>query len=469
MRREQGLVKNTLILSIGTFLPKAASFITLPILTGLLTHEEYGTYDLVSVLVSLLLPAVTLQIQNAAFRFLIDNRHEEKEIKLIVTNIFTFIIPISVLSIVILYFSLPVDNNVVKILIGIYLFIDILVNAVRQVARGLNKILDYSISAIVSATGKLVFAIIFVWFLRLGLSGAIITLIGASAVSFATISLRTGIFRYLDFGLISKEKIMEMLRYSWPMVPNSMSLWVMRMSDRLVVTMVMGVAANAMYSVANKIPSLLNLAQSTFTMAWQENASIVSKDKDADEYYSKMFKVIFDFMAGCLGLIICATPVLFKILIHGNYEEAYYQMPVLFLAMFFYSMCSYLGGIYVAYKATKSVGITTIFAAVCNLIVDIATINYIGLYAASGSTLISYFFLLIYRMNDVKKLVKIHYDYRHILLVVIILAIESVLCYPRIMALSMANIVIGICEFILLNRNLIRQVFITFKKKILHK
>ena len=62
MSREGKLVKNTLILSIGTFLPKLASFVTLPILTAYLTKEEYGTYDLITVLVSLLLPAVTLQI-----------------------------------------------------------------------------------------------------------------------------------------------------------------------------------------------------------------------------------------------------------------------------------------------------------------------------------------------------------------------------------------------------------------------
>ena len=56
MSREGKLAKNTLIISIGTFLPKLASFITLPILTGYLTQVEYGTYDLITILVSLLLP-----------------------------------------------------------------------------------------------------------------------------------------------------------------------------------------------------------------------------------------------------------------------------------------------------------------------------------------------------------------------------------------------------------------------------
>ena len=179
------------------------------------------------------------------------------------------------------------------------------------------------------------------------------------------------------------------------MVPNSMSMWVMRVSDRLVVTFFMGVAANAVYSVANKIPQLLTVAQTTFNMAWQENASIASKDDDAPAYYSQMFRAVFDFMAGVFGLLVAATPILFALLIRGDYGEAYYQMPILFLAMFFFSIAGYLGGVYVAYKKTTSVGITTALAAVCNLVFDIATIQWIGLYAASGSTLISYLFLCV--------------------------------------------------------------------------
>jgi len=90
MSRESKLAKNTMIIAIGTFLPKFASFITLPILTEYLSKAEYGMYDLITVLVSLLLPAATLQIQSAAFRFLIECRDDEDEIKRIVTTISAF-------------------------------------------------------------------------------------------------------------------------------------------------------------------------------------------------------------------------------------------------------------------------------------------------------------------------------------------------------------------------------------------
>ena len=221
----------------------------------------------------------------------------------------------------------------------------------------------------------------------------------------------------------------------------------------------MGVAVNAVYAVANKIPSLLNLAQSTFTMAWQENATIVSKDDDADKYYSLMFRTMFDLVAGFLGILICATPLLFKLFIRGDYSEAYFQMPVLFIAMFFYSMSSFLGGIYVAYMKTKSIGVTTTAAAVCNLVIDIALIKFIGLYAASGSTLISYMLLFVFRMIDVRKMVKISYSKPHMILILAILLTESVLCFLQKPILNVINIVFGVTVFFWLNKSLVRAVF----------
>ena len=92
MEREKKLIQNTLILAIGSYLPKVTALITLPLLTEYLTKAEYGMYDLMATLVSLLLPAVTLQIQSAAFRFLISYRDSKEKVTAIISNIFAFTI-----------------------------------------------------------------------------------------------------------------------------------------------------------------------------------------------------------------------------------------------------------------------------------------------------------------------------------------------------------------------------------------
>ena len=326
--------------------------------------------------------------------------------------------------------------------------------------------MDYSISAIIGSCGRLLFALVFVLWLRTGLVGATLTLIASVAVEFLYLIFRTRLHRYIDFSLLSKSTVKKLLKYSWPMVPNSMSMWVMRLSDRLVVTFFMGVAANAVYSVANKIPQLLMIAANTFDMAWQENASMASKDDDASTYYTQMFRAVFDFMAGVFGLLVAVAPIMFSLLIQGDYEDAYCHMTILFLAIFFLSIAAYLGGVYVAYKKTTSVGITTALAAVCNLVFDIATIQWIGLYAASGSTLISYLFLCIYRMIDLKKFVDIRYDLKRIVIVVLVLIAMSVLCFVNNTVCNILNLAIGIAMFCILDGKMIMALVRKLMRKV---
>ena len=464
MSREGKLAKNTLILSIGTFLPKLASIITLPVLTGCLTQSEMGTYDVILILESLFLPTATLQIQTAAFRFLIDARDDKEKVKEIMTTIMVFAVPVSIAALAVLYFVMGKVNRMaqmdssVRILICMYFFIDSLVSISLQMVRGINDNMVYSISAILSSVGKMIFAVICVYWLRAGLKGTVISLLMSVVFALAFLIFKAKIYRYIDLRYFNRRKLGEMLRYSWPMVPNCMSSWIMRVSDRFVVIFFMGIEANAVYVVANKIPGLLSIAQNTFTMAWQENASVVSKDRDASEYYSSMFRTMFDLMAGFFGLLIAATPVLFKLLIRGNYAAAYKQIPILFLGMFFFSMSTFLGGIYVAYKESRSVGITTTAAAAMNLIVDIATIRWIGLYAASGSTLVSYLFLFIYRSIDVQRIVKVKYSLTHVLAILAIMTCESVMCFMQMPVLNVINLLLGCVVFMVINKSFVRAV-----------
>lgn len=465
MSRESRLLKNTFILSIGTFLPQFASFITLPILTAFLSKEQYGTYDLITILVSLLLPVTTLQIHTAAFRFLIEHNNNRMLAKIYFSNILAFVLPVATMSLTILYFFLPVSSVALKLWICIYLFFDTIVTEVRQIARGLSKTMDYSISAIISAVVKMVVTFSLVRMLKYELMGAVIALALSPVLSLLYLFIRLRIYELVDFSLVSKKVLKEMLSYSWPMVPNNMSSWVMSASDRFVVTIFMGLAFNGVYGIANKIPHLLSLAQSTFAMAWQENASIFSKDEDVSNYYSKMFEIMTNFYAGCLSLVVAFAPLLFRMLIRGDYYDAYPHIPILIMAMFFSCMSTYLGGIYIAFKATKQVGITTILAALCNLIVNLALIKRIGLYAASGSTLISYIFLFLYRATDINRIIRIKYNVKKFIIAIITITFECTICYINSPYLNIINMWMGIALFAMLNKDIIYSVLRKVKCK----
>lgn len=465
MSRGGKLVKNTLILSIGTFFPKLVSIITLPVLTAHLTKVEYGTYDLIVTLVSLLLPILTLQIQSAAFRFLIDARDNKKDINKIISNIIVFTVLLSVIALIILFFFLPGMNSLLKLLVCIYYFIDIIYIMFQQITRGLSFNFYYSISSIILSCINLALIVLLVGWQSFGLSGVLISLIVAYSVGTLFLIIKIRKKWEFDFSLVSMKNTKELLSYSWPMVFNNLSSWILRLSDRLVITSFLGVEANAVYAVANKIPNLLSMVQSTFSMAWQENATMVSKDEDASSYYTSMFDNVFCIVASFTGILIASTPILFTLLIKGDYNDAYNQMPLLFIGMMFCCLSSFQGGIYVAYMKTKQVGITTIVAAICNLVIDLVLVKHLGITAASIATLVSYLLLFIYRMIDIQKIVTIKYNYKKILPIVLVLIVMSIICFKNTLWLNILNIFISIILMLILEYKMIRFVIDKVKMK----
>jgi len=257
-----------------------------------------------------------------------------------------------------------------------------------------------------------------------------------------------------------------MLGYSWPMVPNTLAGWVMRLSNRLVITFYMGIAANAAFAVAYKIPQIIALAQNTFTMAWQENASIVNKDEDANLYYSRMFETVVRISAGLTSLVIAVTPVLFSILVQGDYADGYAQVPILMFAMYWVWIATFFSGIYVANMKTVSNGLSMTVAAIINLIIDVVAVPHVGLYGASIAYLVSYIALAVFRMVDVRRICKIVYKLPLLLCITAVLAVQCSFLGMASPCTDAINAVISIVFCVLVNRNTGKQVFAVIKNKL---
>ncbi len=469
MNREKNLFINTIVLSIGTFFPKIIAFITLPILTEKLTKSEYGIYDLVLTLVALLLPAVTLQIQSAAFRFLIDARDNENERKKIISNSIIFSLCTSCITLTILFFLLYKIDYFERIIILLYLLFDILFLVFGQIARGTGDNKSYSIASIINSVMSLVTTVSFLIIFKYGLMGALISLTISSFISVAYLFSKIDLKTNFSFSTVSKKEIKRLVKYSWPMVPNNLSMWILSLSDRLVITFFLGLEANAIYAVANKIPNLFKIFQNTFNSAWQENASISVKDNDSSSYYSKMFDIVYRLMVSLIAVVITITPILFILLIRGDYSEAYQQMSILYMGVFACGIASFVGGIYIAHLKTKSVGISTFIAAIINLVVDLIFVKKIGIFAGSISTFISYSFLAIYRMINVKKFQKISYNYTNIIVGLLMIILMSILSFWRNLYIYLINALITIIIIIIFDRDIMKMFVMSFLKKIKKK
>lgn len=459
MNRAKDLLSNTVILALGKFLPQITALITLPIYTGMLSSTEYGRYDLINTIVYILDILILVQIHQAVFRFLLDVR-EKRDQDAYITTTFAFELIPSLLAaavFVLFYRELPFPT---PLLLGYYLFINLQYSVVGQVARGLGNTRAYSIGAVIQAVLNMLLVVLLVAKIELGFVGLFLSLNAAytAACVYQFIACRQ--WKYIRAGAFDKGALREMIAYAWPMVPNTLSIWLVNTCNKFLIRLFMGLEYNGIFAVAQKIPNIFTMAYSTFNMAWQESAAKSVNDEDHDSYYGQVFSALFDFLTGSILLLISFTPILFAVLIHGDYDQAYNQIPLLYIGVFFSCISSFYGSIYIARKATKLVGISSTLAAAANAVINLCLIHWLGLYAASLSTIVSYLVLSGYRCRQIERrsLARITYNKKRIAFCFALIVLSCILCYQQRLATNLINGVIAVVGFFGLNRTLIKGV-----------
>ena len=72
------LIKDLFLFAISVFIPKAISFFLVPLYTNCLTTKEYGIVDMIGTTTGLIIPFLTLDINDAVLRFTIEKKTEKK-------------------------------------------------------------------------------------------------------------------------------------------------------------------------------------------------------------------------------------------------------------------------------------------------------------------------------------------------------------------------------------------------------
>ena len=169
MSRESKLVKNTFIITVGKICTQLITFFLLPLYTAVLSTEEYGTVDLLNILVSLLLPVVTFQIEQAIFRYLIEVREKEEEKKKIISTSF-FTVSFNILIYILFGISYKFINNEYKVFLATNVVVYIYASLFLQIARGLGDNKKYALGSFLSAFTTIIFNILFLVVIKLGVS-----------------------------------------------------------------------------------------------------------------------------------------------------------------------------------------------------------------------------------------------------------------------------------------------------------
>lgn len=446
MSREKTLVKNTLIMAIGTFLPRIINLLTTPIITGNTNKVQYGQLDLVTTtILSFIVPLCTLQLEQALFRFLVDAKDKNEQKRVITagyTMIFTLML---IVGIVCLFIPIDLFNGGYKFLVIAYIWIEILATTSRFVLRAFSKYKEYSIlAALVVIVNFIVVSICLLW-LKTGYIGALIALTVADIVGFIYVLFVCNIFSFFNIRYFKLEYASKLLQYALPFIPNTVSWYINQLSDRWIISIFLGAGANGVYALANKIPSIVNILYPAFNLAWTDSATRSVNDPDSDKYYNRMFRMLFCLVSAGTVLLLAVSPIIFEILCRNKgLETAFDYTPTLIIATYFYCFSQFFGSIYVAVKCAKNMSVTTTMAAGINIAINLLFIRHIGVQAAVLSTLAANFFLASYRFFDLNRnYYRLRISKRLTVLTLVVLAIVSYLAWSNDWILWSLNIVLA--------------------------
>lgn len=466
--REKNFLKSTIIITIGKVCTQLVTFLLLPLYTSLLSTDEYGMVDLLNTLVMLLLPIITLQLEAAAFRDLTENRGNlEIEKKIISTSLITIIAQIIFYFILYLIIS-PFINNKYKIFLLVNVIAYVLCSVFLQYSRGLGDNKKYAIGSFISATSTILFNVLFLVVFKYKVNGMLLGTFMGQLFGFGYIFFSLKLYKYISIKAYDKKIKKSLLKYSVPLIPNSLSWWVFGVSDRFIVSVILGLSSTGLLSIGNKFPSIITYVYNIIYLSLSENLIVYSNDKDISSYFNKMFNVILNFFVVITIMLIACMPFVFKIMINKDYNGAYNIIPILSIANVFNVLVSMLGILYAVNKDTKTVANTSIIAAIINILVHLSLIKFIGLYAAAISTFASYFIMSIYRLYTTdKKYFKIELDSKMIIINSILMVISLVIYYLNVDILTAINIIVSSIVLLIVNRKYLGILSNLLKNKLL--
>lgn len=243
-----------------------------------------------------------------------------------------------------------------------------------------------------------------------------------------------------------------MFIYCIPLIATALGWWVNNTLDKYAVTIMCGIAANGLLSVAYKIPSILNAIQSIFTQAWQISAIKEYGESDTATFYGKTFSIVNMLMcAACAWLIILTKP-LATILYAKDFFNAWLYVPFLLISSVLNCAAGLLGSILSAKKNTNVMMWSAIIGALFNAFFNIVLIYFIWIQGATIATFISSAIIYIVRRIGVGKDIIIEDKYYLTWGLLIIQALVEITIGNRVIEISL------ILLMLFINLKVIKQV-----------
>lgn len=425
--------------------------ILLPILTKTLGAELYGIWAQILVTISLLMPLALLQLEYAMTRFLTAEEDKEKIGKGISSIFVTVMLAASLISLLIFIFAGHLAIAVFGSINAIYFvkisaFLVLLTTLDQIILRyfiSFRQMRRYSVFMILQMIGE-VLLISYLVLSGYGLFGAIIPLLLVRAFIFI-----------IGFLLVKSEVkittpsltvIKPYLAFSLPLIPFTLSWWLVNSGDRYIIGYFLGASSVGIYSASYTLGNVMSFFYAPIALILFPAITDLYENNNIHEvkmhlkYTLKFFLMVA--IPSLFGLTILSKSLL-GILTTSKFIGAYMVVPIIALGALLFSMGNLFSDVLILFKKTKIISLVFGSSALINLIINIFLVPVIGILGAAIATLVTFAILFSILASVSFKSLSFDWDPEFIIKSIVSSAVMGLLIF-KLNSSGIANVLVSI-------------------------
>ena len=387
------LLKDSAVYGASTVLVQGLNLLLLPVYTRVLPPESYGILEILTVAALFVNIVVPLEINQGLARHYADTAGAGEKRRLASTTLWFTLAAYAFFLVLALPFSRPLAG----LLLGTPAWESVFRIAVATMAANglflvfLNQLrwnlqpFPYAWASVLFAGTAAGAALLFVVGGDTGVIGIFYGQIIGAAVG-SLYAWRAG--RHLFGPLFSRGFCRNMLSFSLPLVPSSISVILATFLDRFVLQAFLGLAAVGVYAAGFRIASAVHLLVVGFYTALTPLIYKRYREKTTPAELARAFRL---FLFGVLPLIMAVSLFAQEIVgvaVPPEYGNAWTVVPFLALASVTMRLYMFTPGLDIA-KRTGIIAGINLAAAALNLCLNLALIPLWGIAGAAGATWIS--------------------------------------------------------------------------------
>jgi O-antigen/teichoic acid export membrane protein len=425
-----------------------------PLYTRVLSPADYGVVDVALTLSSVLAVLITFGVDQALGAHFFDKANDKND--LVTTGvIYTLCIGI-LLAAAVAVFARPIAELLYKDptraitvqLLAVQLAAAptyAVLSAALRLRMGIRRVNALGLAYLLTLIGC---NIVFVLVLRMKATG----IVAANAIATVTgcvvgLALTWQPLR----GRMRSNLARRLLLTGGGLVPGALSVLALSSIDRLMLTQYVPQADLGLYSIANKLASMFNVATATVWAAWWPLALELAQKPDAPRQYARIFELFLSVAVPFAFALGAFAPEILSVFATARYIPA---APFALALLIYFGPVSLMSalfsiGLYAA-KRTHLVSVVTIVGAVSNILLNLVLCPQFGVWGAVWATVIAGLLMMMLTYAFSRQVFFVDYRWVRIGLYIIIYIVAVMGLLATGLALSLPVRVVALAVLIAL-------------------